>query len=168
MTFNVQAFQAIPVPEDFIEDMRRYQRLIQIKYENSIRSIFIYTLDSFEEQLGSVWDLVMRSVRKELAKNQTFNKPSKKLLSDVHEELDSDDCIRAYSSMREYLFLEEDINTMSRDAVLLSRITRAKTLQLRCALTYDREKKEFAVSPDPEVWQADVSKSVMKCLSELE
>ena len=65
MTFNVQAFQAIPIPEDFIDDMRRYQRLIQIKYENAIRSVFIYTLDSYETQLHSVWDLVMRSVRKD-------------------------------------------------------------------------------------------------------
>jgi hypothetical protein len=74
MTFNVQAFQAIPLPQDFIDDMRKYQRLIQIKYENSIRSTFIYTLDSFEQQLSSVWEMIMRSVKKQKIPSQTFTK----------------------------------------------------------------------------------------------
>jgi hypothetical protein len=64
--------------------------------------------------------------------------------------------------------LEEDINTMTRDAVLHSRIAREKTLQLQITLKYDKDFKEFVITPDPAVWQAEVIKFVHKSLEELD
>jgi hypothetical protein len=78
-----------------------------------------------------VWELILRSVKKQKALNQTFNKPSKRvtLAQTVIDDVESDDYAHDYqSNMQDYLFLEEDINTMTRDAVLHSRIVRKHNL----------------------------------------
>jgi hypothetical protein len=78
-----------------------------------------------------VWELILRAVKKQKNLNQTFNKPSKRvtLAQTVIDDVESDDYAHDYqSNMQDYLFLEEDINTMTRDAVLHSRIVRKHNL----------------------------------------
>jgi hypothetical protein len=73
----------------------------------------------------------MRSVKKQQIHNLTFTKPSGglSLAQTVAEDVESEGFAQGYSSsMQDYTFCEEDVNTMTRDAVLHSRITREKTL----------------------------------------
>lgn len=113
LTHNVEKyFKPVPIPEEWLEDMRKFQRVTQLKFESAVREIFIETLDMFEDQLSSVWDTVLRSVKK------------------TEEKHDNNSSFGSDVSMQEF-FKEKEINVLSRDAVLLSRITRKDTIQFK-------------------------------------
>jgi hypothetical protein len=50
LTHNVEKyFKAIPIPQDWIDDMKKFQMLVQLKFESAVRETFISTLSQFED-----------------------------------------------------------------------------------------------------------------------
>lgn len=39
------------IPQDFIDDLKKFQRVLQYQFENSMREVFISTVDTAKEQL---------------------------------------------------------------------------------------------------------------------
>jgi len=48
LTHNVEKyFKAVPIPQEWIDDMKKYQLVVQLKFESAVRHTFINTLDKF-------------------------------------------------------------------------------------------------------------------------
>lgn len=51
VTHNTEEFIELKIPQEFIDDIKNFQRVVQYQFENTMRDVFIATLDAAKEQL---------------------------------------------------------------------------------------------------------------------
>ena len=51
VTHNRSEFVALTIPQEFIDDIKKFQRVLQYSFENAMREVFISTVETTKEQL---------------------------------------------------------------------------------------------------------------------
>lgn len=70
VTHNRETFVAMTIPQEFTDDMKKLQRVIQYSFENSMREIFISTVESAKEQLRFAISEIEESAGKKVLKTE--------------------------------------------------------------------------------------------------
>ena len=51
VTHNTEEFVELQIPQEFIDDLKNFQRVVQYQFESTMRDVFIATLEAAKEQL---------------------------------------------------------------------------------------------------------------------
>ena len=80
MTHNQEAYVDVEISEEFIRAMRNFQRVIQIQFENTMREVFISSVEQCKEQIRFAMDQVQESTGRPLLETDLYavGSPAKK------------------------------------------------------------------------------------------
>jgi len=145
----------LTVPQEFMDDITKFQHVIQFSFENAMREIFINTVEQAKEQLRLALKEVEESSGKTI-KNEELDFSLSDLRSAPHINLNglniNESDYIALNETHELIFSDTDLINMSHDSVLQTRITRANCFQLKASLVFNKERKEIQIKPSPTDW----------------
>ena len=133
MTHHAEQYVEVEISEEFMRTMVNFQRVIAIQFENTMREVFISSVEECKEQIKFAIDQVVISTGKPHA-----------LLQDSEEA--------APEAQEEAILNKTDILKMSRDAVMQTRFSEKQCFQFDITLKYDKDKKMIKASPHAEDW----------------
>ena len=134
MTHHQETYVDVEISEEFIQSMKNFQRVLQIQFENTMKQVFISSVEQCKEQLRFAMQQVYESTGKPLIdpEEQGIGTATVK---DPEKQLNKADVLR-----------------MARDAVMQTRFEEMKCFQFDITLEYDKDKKAIKANPNAENW----------------
>lgn len=129
ISYNLEDYIDVEMDEGFILKMRKFQRVVQIQFEDIMRQVFTSSVEDCKEQIRFAMKQIEESTGKPMISMENAEVP-----------------------ISEIKFDKDDVMRMSRDAVMQTRFETQQCFQFDITLEYNRDEKEIIANPHAEDW----------------